>query len=157
MINKIAIIAFLLTIVGFIVYTEQKQPEKIIAVTPVTITPTPYIFNEDRLFSLIQEWKMKEDGYTYKHSDFLCSIAEKRLEETEKNWTHKGFEADRFCDNECTLGENLGREYNIEEEMLSAWLNSPLHKKNLDSNYTHSCIKCNLKKDHYCVQIFGYY
>jgi len=52
-------------------------------------------------------------------------------------------------------GENLGRMYSA-EGVVSAWINSPLHKANLDAAYTHIGIgysACNGKQ--YAVQEFA--
>ena len=35
------------------------------------------------------------------------------------------------------VAENVAYNYNNENSVLNAWLNSPDHKKNLDGNYTH--------------------
>jgi len=36
-----------------------------------------------------------------------------------------------------TVGENIAYNYNSAQAALTAWLNSPAHKKNIEGNYTH--------------------
>jgi uncharacterized protein YkwD len=36
-----------------------------------------------------------------------------------------------------TVGENIAYNYNSPQAALTAWLNSPAHKQNIEGNYTH--------------------
>lgn len=108
---------------------------------------------EDTLFDLVQKFRLENNLSPYIKSDFLCSIAQTRLQEIQQEFSHKQFIAARFCQN-CTLSENLSRGYNSDQLVLDQWLASPSHSEILHRNYTHSCIKID---NIHVVQIFGYY
>lgn len=155
----------MLILVGGLGYANSQL--KVPTPSPVpTILPTLRSFppqdlhypDAERLFSLVQVWRESVGKNKYIHSENMCKIAQLRAEESVSDWSHDKFSAERFCD-ECTLGENLARNYQAlefepEDGILERWLNSPAHKENLDRNYTHSCIRC---VDLNCAHIFGYY
>lgn len=134
---------------GLFLYSRYSQPKA--NVLPVYKTVA---LDSNKLFDLIQKYRFDNNFSSFKNSDFLCEIAEQRLDEVHKDWSHEKFNANRFCQS-CTLGENLAKGHLSEEATYKDWLNSPTHKYNLDSTFTHSCLKCS--KENYCVQIFGYY
>lgn len=123
-----------------------------------TSTPTPSPLNADKLFQLVNDWRVQNGYQAYKESEFACNIALKRLPETKINWSHDKFiqdvQAGRYCSTTCYLGENLAKEYISESDTLTAWINSPEHLRNLKASYTHSCIKID---GMYTVQIFSYF
>lgn len=123
-----------------------------------TPSPTPYIFHVKKLYDLVQEWRIQNNLQPYIKSDFLCSIADIRLKETEKQWDHSQFIGSRFCTSECSLGENLSRFFKTEQGTIDAWIQSPDHLENLKRDFSHTCLKCDTTSiSNYCVQIFGYY
>ncbi len=118
------------------------------------IPVTKKFIDEQVFFDLVQRYRFENNLSPYKKSDFLCDVAKQRLIEVTRVWSHKGFEANRFCPKGCTMGENLVKGFNSEQTSLKSWLNSPLHKSVLDDSFTHSCLKSNGNET---VQIFGYY
>ena len=110
----------------------------------------------DKLFELIQQYRLDNHLKQFKTSNFICDIARIRLEEIKKSFSHEGFSTERFCYSQCSLGENLAQKYQInqEEKLLNDWLNSQNHAAEIKSSYTHSCLKTD---GNYVVQIFGYY
>lgn len=154
MLNKAFIAVFLLLIGGFIIYTDRKPVKKTVAISP-TITPTPRIFSENKLFMLIQQWKQKEDGYTYSIENNLCKFAEERVNEIQNVNNHKAFynwKDKQYLSQYNTIAENLANDWIEEDKLLDAWLNSPGHAKNLKDDYTYTCLRCMKNK---CVQLFG--
>lgn len=122
-------------------------------------TPTPYLFTEEGLWRVVNNWKYGNDGYYYEENSVLCKYAEIRVSEIKSNFSHIGFRNlnDKIYKESKLgeLGENLSKDFfSFESELLDRWLNSPTHKKNLEYDFTHSCIKC---RDGYCVQLFGKY
>lgn len=109
--------------------------------------------NEQKLFDLIQKYRYENYLPTYKKSDFLCKIADQRLQQIKTDFTHTIFFNSHFCDN-CTISENLARRFYDEQVLLNAWLNSPSHSKILKVPYTYSCLKTDGNNT---IQIFGYY
>lgn len=116
------------------------------------------IFSEDRLFDLVQNWRQSKGLPTYKKSERLCGVADRRLEDVEKDFTHDKF----FISNESNnwygyhyLGENLIKGMFSEQASLNGWLRSPKHLENLENKiFTESCIRCSGST---CVHIFGGY
>jgi uncharacterized protein YkwD len=51
------------------------------------------------------------------------------------------------------VGENLAKNYSGEEAILQAWINSAVHKKNLDDNWNIGCTVFN--SNGYTSMIFG--
>lgn len=58
--------------------------------------------------------------------------------------------------NAITVSENVAKEYDTNQETIEAWLLSPIHKKNIEGDYSHSAIsiKQNTEGDNYITQIF---
>lgn len=137
-------------------YMDSRQPKIMPStklVTPTLIpAPSPYPFSEDKLWSLVNDWQTSQGWKPYIKDQRLCDLADIRLEETSKDWSHNGFFAHSKDFVNINLGENLARDYITEETTLKAWLKSPSHKKNLTSPYTYSCIQCEGDR---CVQLFG--
>lgn len=106
------------------------------------------------LFNIVNKWRQSLGLTPYVESEFLCSVAETRIGEIKTHFSHGLFDADRFCDQICYLGENLSRVKNNSTEVLSEWLASKPHKKLLEGDFTHTCIATD---GEYVVQIFGYY
>jgi len=117
------------------------------------VTPTPIILSANILMEKVNAYRESMGLSTLKKSDRLCDIAKIRIVEVQENWSHEGFYAERFC-KECTIGENLAKEYISEQSTLSNWIKSPSHREQMVTPYTHACVVTD--KD-YAVQIFGYY
>lgn len=154
----------------FFIDLRSKQlmspPQTVVREVKVVPQPTPLQeMNEDKLWELVNNWKFENFGYKYQKDEILCKYALVRAKEVRLDWSHDGFDEVtdqiRAENNMGRIGENLASGYlgifagkNPDETALDRWLNSPLHRKNLDENYTHSCIKC---KYNNCVQLFGKY
>ncbi len=152
---KIILIVFVILFVVFMVtialgqFRDSKPAIKFDSLPQVKAVNSGV--DGDRLFNVIQEWKGDE---AYKENEHTCTMAQTRLEETVENWSHDGFSAGRFCTSYCSIGENLARGFNSEEEVLQAWLDSSLHRRNLEFDYRYSCIKTD---GDYIVHIFAKY
>lgn len=132
--------------------STQKQTTNKIEIPTIIPTdfPTPAINGID-IMKLVNEYRLETNRPKLIYSDFLCSIANKRLTEIRTDWSHNGFLKSKYCDN-CTLGENLSKNFLFSDQVMDGWLNSQPHKRILDMNYTHSCIATD---GDYIVQIFG--
>lgn len=112
--------------------------------------------DSDKLWSLIQDWRMSQNLQTYIKDQRLCKFVKVRLGEIKENFSHKGFE-DRSTNNSFPffyqeLGENLAAGITYEESILFAWLNSPSHRENLDKEYKYSCLET---EGFYVIQLFA--
>lgn len=137
------------------VITEVQEPQT----TTYFPESSPPVIEEKRLWTVVNNWKEEEDGYVYIYSEPLCSFASKRLEEVQKDWSHLGFLNDTskeiFKTTKFTnAGENLTKNQLAERYVLTEWLDSEDHRKNLEDPFTHSCIRC---ENNYCVQLFASY
>lgn len=109
----------------------------------------------NKLFQIVNEWRTENGYQPYLIDQRLCDIADIRLAQTSRNWSHDEFipTIDRyFQGNYSEKSENLARDFYDEQSTLKAWLNSPTHKENLDKDYQYSCIALD---GNYVVQIFG--
>ena len=153
------IVVLLLVLTSFLsayFYSESVNVQS--KTPPIEVVPTPTDIPEalntsENILAHVQDYRNKNGKSLYIQSDFLCSIAEKRIEVIKSDWSHNGFLNTKYCDN-CTLGENLARNYLFADQTVNSWLDSPTHKANLDRNFTHTCIATD---GNYVVQIFGYY
>lgn len=111
----------------------------------------------DKLFNLVNEWRIKNGYASYTKSESLCELANERLPEVRVNWNHDGFFA-RTTQNsnlpKGDYGENLAKFTRTEEFTLAAWIQSPEHYKNLTKPFTYSCIETDGK---YVVEEFASY
>lgn len=53
------------------------------------------------------------------------------------------------------VAENVANQYSTAQQILNAWLNSPNHKGNIETNYEYTgiCILTNTSGEHYVTQI----
>lgn len=143
---------------SYMVFKPKQNITTEIVITPTLQVPTdiptatPYIFSENGLYQLVQDWKLQEHGYTYKPSESLCTIANSRLNEIDGDWSHEGFY--KYAREDSVISENLSQNFFAMEDAFQAWLDSPTHRENLEKDYTHSCLTCDGNR---CVQVFGYY
>lgn len=133
---------------------QPKTPKKVRAVLQKDATVAPTL-SHNKLWSLIQNWRLHEGRQSYIKDQVLCDFAKERLIEINIDQSHDNFypKASVWFPNK-KVSENLAYTYNFEEGVLAGWLNSPTHKANLVANYTHSCLVCAHKN---CVQIFTSY
>lgn len=108
--------------------------------------------SEDKIWSLIQDWRIKNGFKPYIKDQYLCEIARDRSDDKVLD-NHAGFYqkyGNLKSNNPRIITENLAA-LNYPQLMLNAWLGSPPHRAALEKPYTHSCIAC----DKQCVQIFS--
>lgn len=129
-------------------------------ITPtITPTPTPHIFSEDKLWSLIQNWRTSQGLQPYIKDQRLCDIAKDRAHDMvllDNQDDHEGFYK-KYSNYPSSLQENT--EYTWDEKIgLDQWLNSPSHKQALEKQYAYSCLACESigrATAQYCSQIFS--
>ncbi len=113
--------------------------------------------NEIALWTEIEEWRQKEGLSLLKDDAKLCQLADKRVNDIQASYNHDPRSIRAFQINDgypYGISENLaGGPYHIgeEEEILTAWLNSPSHRAALEGDWKYSCIRC---KNGMCVQLF---
>jgi len=100
--------------------------------------------------SLVNEWRSSVNLAEYSQSPITCEFAERRLDDINADWSHDGFNqlsnilTQKYYPNRTQpvyFAENLALGWQTEKEILSAWLNSPTHKRNLTSDYPFMCIR----------------
>ena len=110
----------------------------------------------EKLWSLVNNWRVTNNFQPYIRSDKLCDYAQQRLMEVKTDWSHGDFLSSppSFCPpgSSCLWGENLARGFTNESSALSSWLTSPTHRENLEDSFKYSCI---VTRDTYAVQEFG--
>jgi len=80
----------------------------------------------------------------------LCKVAEVRANQIQTDWSHKSFFKEVKKIKYAQAGENLAKDFNNEEDLVNAWINSKAHRQNLLRPYTRHCIAC---VNNHCVQI----
>ncbi len=142
--NKILVIGLIITafFAGGIVDALQQEQQLTQAL------------NQEKLFSIVQSWRYNNKLSTLSYNQLTCDVADKRVEEIQTDWSHKGF--DKYTEQfgpGVTISENLGKDTSSEQAMLDMWLNSASHSATLkDPRLKTSCLRC---KNNRCVQIFS--
>jgi len=152
----------LLACLVFVFLKKLPSLEVRASLAPIaTVAPTPYVFNERKLWEMIENWRKDNNLPQYLESEFTCSVADHRVKEIVTDYSHNQFRDHIWCPtckSEYTISENINTVYpsNLATEngMLDSWLNSASHSANLKFNYSHSCLRCD---QGYCVQIFAYF
>lgn len=108
------------------------------------------------LWNIINEWRLDHKKEPFRFNSDLCVIAQRRMEEVKKDWSHTGFKSQlpeyTAKLNYAMLGENLAKNFKSERDTFVGWLKSQEHLANLEANYTDSCV---VTSDLYAVQIFA--
>ena len=130
----------------------EKQAVKSISIPTPFVYPTfpePEEVDENKLWSLIQDWRVRNNQKPYIKDQRLCEIAKDRADDPLDY--HKGF-LEKYSNYPYKIQEiDI---YNAESpiESLQGWLNSPPHRKALEYNWQYSCVAC-IKQT--CSQIFS--
>lgn len=142
-----------------VVYSLPVSSEKVQTIPAITPSPTPQPFSEDKLWSLIQEWRKSQGLSPYIKDQRLCDIAEDRADDMaliDAQDNHKGFR-EKYNSYPYVISENTN--YNPSERaMLRDWLKSQGHRETLEKPYIYSCIACEQhdnKGGSFCSQIFS--
>ena len=114
--------------------------------TPIPVVQFP---DGEKLWSLIQDWRLKNGLQPYIKDQRLCEIAKDRSDDPFDN--HKGF-FDKYGNRPYILSENVASWVSTELQTIYGWLNSPGHLANLKNPYAYSCVICQQST---CVQIFS--
>ena len=93
----------------------------------------------------------------------ICGIAQRRLEETQTEWSHVGFrkmaernEFVKYCPHCKEIGENLAKGQTDIKQVYDMWRQSPTHNKNLTGNWTDRCLVYGEKDGvNYYVEIYA--
>jgi uncharacterized protein YkwD len=124
---------------GFRVSEPKAQP---------VITDRP--LDAEKLWTLIENWRVSQNLSSYKKNSRLCDVATIRVNDPPLD-NHKLF-LERYQSYPSKIAENLADYAQSEQETLNGWLNSPSHFENLKYQYKYSCIAI---KNSYAVQIFS--
>ena len=126
---------------------------------------TTYNYNEteSKLITLINNYRQSRGLNTLEVVNHISYVAEEHnIYMIDNNVVSHDYFQDRV-DNLTSLlgaervGENIAYNYNTPESALSAWLNSPSHKENLEGNYTHMGISVTVNMENgkkYYTNIF---
>ncbi len=132
------IILLLAIIISMVVFSNTKEP----------LQTCGNSLTSDNTICQINNWRISQGRRSYTVSPDLCFIANARVLEIKKDWSHNGFWKYTKSGEFQAQAENIARNYTTTSGMVEAWLASPDHRKNLDNTYKYSCIICSEK---YCV------
>ena len=94
--------------------------------------PCEAISYSDKLFCSVNRYRNENGVNTLRYSTEASRIAKDRAVHLcqSKTFTHEGWET--FLNTEyAQAGENLAQEFDNHEDVLTDWVNSPLHNENL--------------------------
>jgi len=92
------------------------------------------------LMEIINAYRI-EQGLEFLEIDpYLCDIASQRSAEIVNDWSHDGFRLLEYSSQYEAKGENLARDFQTDQEIFMAWLNSPTHRDIIERNFNVGCI-----------------
>lgn len=139
-------------------YTEITEANGLsITVSSNTQTDTENqlfdLINEHRISMGLNELEFESTSYYFakKHTDYM--ISQGKTSHDNFTWRAENISTETGA---VKVSENVAKDYDSPEVAMTAWLNSPEHRKNLEGNYSHSAlsIKANASGDLYFTQIF---
>lgn len=128
-------------------YTQKAEISQTIAVEPVEF---------DHIIQLANMVRAENGCETpmVVNSDLQKASDERVLWVADGHWSHDGVweTVGKYYDYKLA-GENLARDFDTDEAMIEAWLNSPLHRKNLlNCKFTETAVA---RHNGYVVHLFG--
>lgn len=135
---------------------KQSSPSTTtIAENPAQITNSGSGLNADLLFDMVNQHRTQKGLPTFTKSPDLCSVAQSRAPELNHEINggggmHAGMRK-RQASLSYRVNENIISNRN-ESSALKWWLNSSVHRKAIEGNYTHSCTACSGNQ---CTQLFA--
>lgn len=148
-IKIIVVLLFLALVAGFLYYSITLFSVPKSETTYNVAQPVVSGLDSEKLWDIIQRWRVKNNLKAYIKNENICKIASKRAVELKTDYSHDKFQQIEYP---STLSENANYNSQSEQSTLTSWLSSPPHRKALESNYTYSCVATN---GIYAVQIFS--
>lgn len=124
------------------VKTASIEPEPI-------ITPTKQ--QKAEIEELINQYRLQNGKSILRKDSYLCELATFRLNEIKTDWPHDGFHKMKK-EKYSSFGENLGRDWSSDEDVMRAWIASPTHNDILLGHWTNFCVS---QEEGYYVLITG--
>lgn len=129
-----------IALIGFVVFNTHS-------------TGSPQTDYESTIWKQLNFWRLSNDLRRYDRSEILCQTARERLPEIQYDWSHEGFDMNRWDNQYNTMSENLSRRFENPEDVVPAWIASPTHLRQMQiSSYTDACVVC---ENNYCVLHLG--
>lgn len=133
---------------------------------PTTERPTDIITDSEEgdtelaVIDMINKYRIAEGLGTLTYSAELSAAADIRAKEIVSNFSHTRPDGSLwYTAGTGIMGENIAKGYNTSDKVVTAWMNSEGHRKNiLTKNYTKTGVGCyydNVTDTYYWVQLFG--
>ena len=105
-------------------------------------------FTQENVYNEVNEHRIAIGALPVTESPYTCAVADKRLPEVVKDFSHDGFYK---YGEDRDMGEILGMDYTKEEDLVEAWEDSPTHEEVMEDDYLFACTRCS---GYTCVMIF---
>jgi hypothetical protein len=147
-VNLVFVFVILFGAILFVKKEMQKQDQSASLPTPLVVKE----IEKEKLWSLVQEWRVENQKTKYVENSRLCRYAKTRLDQLKTDYSHRLFlkEVRNYFPTE-DVAENISEGYLNEKMILNAWLSSASHEANLKKDYTYSCIATD---GNYVVHLF---
>ncbi len=120
--------------------------------TVPTVTETPFVpLSSDRLWTLINEYRVEKGLSPFIKDQRLCKISDSRVVDILEDYSHDKLYSDDKYTRDYAYSENIDISW-TEEESVRDWSDSPSHRKALEGSWIYSCISTKQKST---VQIFS--
>ncbi len=111
------------------------------------------LVNEHRVCKGLNKLQLSSSAYKYatQHNSYMIDKGEISHDNFSERAIKLSAETNAFL-----IAENVAKEYEKATEAFNSWMNSPGHRKNLETNYTHTGISVMMdnRGDYYFTQMF---
>jgi uncharacterized protein YkwD len=144
-------ILLLIILIGLVsLFIPSSNEVKTVSIEPEPII-TPVEQQKAEIEELINNYRLENGKSTLRKDSYLCELAEFRLQEIKTDWSHDGFR--KMTKNKySSFGENLGRDWHSDNDVMRAWIASPTHNDILLGHWTNFCVS---QEEGYYVLITG--
>lgn len=131
-----------------VIISSPKTP-----VTPLTVQTEPVAVNldSDKIFDLINQYRATLGLTPFERENSICELAQVRSIELASELANGSIHSGLYNRNlPYWIWENA-KVGSSEEETVSWWIGSPIHRESILGDYKFSCIKCTGSN---CTQLF---
>jgi hypothetical protein len=117
---------------------DTAQVQSTIQSPPVLGAQTKTGLDADKLWSLIQDWRTKNNINTIVKDDRLCDYANNKLKSLKAFWEDEvSLDRKYFKDGQATI--NFSRNIATEQGVVDTWLSTDKTKQNMSAPYQYGC------------------
>ncbi len=131
----------------------ERTPNSRKSVNPIVNQQKPVSLNAESVFNLVNERRSRFNLPNLVKDRALCTVARERAPQLYEEIMITGRMHEGFYSRKLPFSAVENIIYmNNEQAAVEWWMNSPIHRASILSNYTHTCVAC---WGNSCTQIFA--